>query len=230
MNFLNIISGKDSIKDCVNQSIIEKFRETISLGESFEAIVESQYLILSNRKKCTEILQKQDRDRNDIIDFLISLHIVLEAGINGFIRKIVINRIKKGVRKKEIVSDLDQVNFIHKVILFFTMPNFDFQGKISDADNHYKAISKLRNFANIRNKLLHGHMVGEFYESGSSLIVKTSGMKKLNEEHLESQIKDFQSIVDAISFYFDCWQSSFTAEGKKEIKKQFLDISFLEKR
>ena len=122
MNFLNIISGKDSIKDCVNQSIIEKFRETISLGESFEAIVESQYLILSNRKKCTEILQKQDRDRNDIIDFLISLHIVLEAGINGFIRKIVINRIKKGVRKKEIVSDLDQVNFIHKVILFFTMP------------------------------------------------------------------------------------------------------------
>lgn len=209
-------------------NLIQGLRESFSLQGGFSAVVESHHLLLSNRQKCNEILKKSKRDKNDYIDFFIALHMVLEAGINGFFRQIVMIRVQKGVEKTKIAGDLDKVSFIDKVIFFFTLPSFDFQGQIDEADKHYKAIGTLRDFASIRNKLLHGHMVGEFYDSVERSPTRTSSSELLNEEYLQKQIEKFKLITNALSFYFDCWESSINDHGKKEIKKQFLDTSFLE--
>lgn len=209
------------------KNILQCLSEKLSIRDSFEAIVESQHLIVSNKKKCSEILKKHIRDKNDYIDFLIALHIVLEARVNGFFRKIVMTRIQKGVAKTKIADDLDKISFIDKLIFFFTLPNFNFQGQINEADRHYKAIGALRNFAETRNKLLHGHMVGEFYDSVSESRTKTRGFKLLSDEHMKAQVNRFMDITTALSFYFDSWDSALSEQDKADIKRQFLDTSFL---
>lgn len=187
---------------------------------------ESLHLLLLNKEKCKEILAKPTKSEGDIMEFLISLHLVLELGVNAFFRQIIIMQLQKGIERTKVASNLDKISFIDKVALFIYMPSFSFNGEISQADEYHAAIGKLRKFAGVRNKLLHGHMVGQVHYSETD-IVETETALLLNEGMLQSQIEDFKFIMDAIAFYFDHWHSSFTTQGKIDLKTQFLETGFL---
>lgn len=189
-------------------------------------MTESLHLLLLNKEKCKEILDKPTKSEGDIMEFLVSLHLVLELGLNAFFRQIIIMQLQKGIEKTKVASNLDKISFIDKVALFIYMPSFNFNGEIARADSYHAAIGKLRKFTGIRNKLIHGHMVGQVHYSATN-IVDTETALLLNEDMLKIQIEDFKFIIDAIAFYFDHWHSSFTQQGKIDLKTQFLDTEFL---
>ncbi len=199
----------------------------IKISESIEMRLESHHLLISNQQKCKDILSKPTRDRNDIIDFLISLHLVLEIGLNGFYRAIILNQLQKTVRKTQIADDLDNVGFKEKTVMFFSLPYFEFPNGINEADNYYKAIGKMKNFSEIRNKLLHGHSIMEISD-GNGATERSRTFELLKEETLQNQIIDFKFIMSAVKFYFDnLKESNITESGKEAFKNQFLSTDFL---
>ena len=188
---------------------------------------ESLYLMLSNKARCQQLFQKGNRTEEDITDFLVSLHLVLELGLNAFFRQVIMMQLQKGISRTEVADNLDKISFIDKACLFVYMPHYSFDGRITDADRYHSLIGKLRNFAGIRNKLLHGHMVGLIvYENGNT--DQSTTHQLLTEQTLNRQIEDFKFIMEGLSFYLDHLDSSFTPSGKESLKNQYLDVSFLE--
>lgn len=189
---------------------------------------ENHYILLSNQKKCKEILIKGERTREDKIDFLISLHLVLENGLNAFYRHVILDQLQKGIEQTEIASNLDRIDFITKTTLFLYLPSYDFLNEIDKANDYHKVIGKLINFSEIRNKLLHGHMDGQVtYYGSSETVVNSRTFDLISDDSINLQISNFKFIVDAIKFYFDHLKSSFTTSGKDGIKDSYLDSSFL---
>ena len=86
-----MVMKKGDIKKEISLSLVP--------GVSASCTIESVYLILSNKKKCNELLKKSELTENDIIDFYISLHLVLEVSLNSLYRKLSIPSIKKNVKK-----------------------------------------------------------------------------------------------------------------------------------
>lgn len=186
---------------------------------------ESDYLIISNKDKITNSLTNPNLDQNDIIDILISLHIVLEVGLNTFFRHLSLIGIKKKINEFEIMSNLDKVNFRDKVTLFIYNSKFNFKGKEDDAVRYHKIIGKLRNFSGMRNRLLHGHSISTIFDGKES---RNSQLKqKITLRNLKIQIKEFVFILKGMSFYLDCLESSLTISGKKDLQKEYLSDDFL---
>lgn len=183
-------------------------------------ISESYYLIESNRNKCSSLLKKKNLSPNDICDFLISLHIVLEVSINSLFREIIINNLQKTISKEKIVDDLDKLSFIDKVIFFILFSKFNFNSEIDKANNYYSIIGKLKDFTEPRNKLLHGAMVGSFADSDS--ITHTANL--LTPENKEKQIKSFKDILEGLRFYCNCLINTNIDEDKINY---LFDINFL---
>ena len=185
-------------------------------------ISELLYLIESNQKNCKKLLSKHNRSPNDIIDFLISLHLVLEAGLNGLFREIIINKTKKTINKTEIAKNLDCITFIDKTILFIYMEEYDLKDKISEADGCHSIIGILKDFSNTRNKLIHGSMVGSFSDGNSD---RTLTANLITPEHMKKQIEKFEKILKGVTFYLDHLKSC--PVNKNDLKNKFLDITFL---
>lgn len=70
---------------------------------------------------------KDARTKEDIMDFLISLHLVLEIGLNAFYRQVIFSELQKTIEQTKVADNLDKINFIDKTILFFYLPHFDFK-------------------------------------------------------------------------------------------------------
>ncbi len=185
-------------------------------------IFESLYLLESNQKKCKELLSKSNRSPNDIIDFLISIHIVLEFGLNGLFREIIINNIQKNIDKAKIVNNLDHITFIDKTILFIYMEKYNFNNNLSKANEHHSIIEILKDFSNTRNQLMHGSMIGSFSDENSS---KTSAVSIITSEHMKKQIEKFKKILDGVIFYLD--HLKYCPVNKEDLKNKFLDTTFL---
>ena len=193
-----------------------------------EFIKENHYLFLSSKRKCIKLFSLKNWEPPNIVDYLISLHQVLEIGLNSFFRELILLQPLNGLDKTTIVENLDKVSFIDKTRLFFSLPLFDFEGKTKEAISYQSAIGKLKNFTEIRNKLLHGHMVGQItYEDGRTSTTKTS--KLISEITLNNQMESFRYIMEAVGFYFDHLKTTLTKNGKEDIKQFYLDTSFLDK-
>ena len=188
--------------------------------------IESNYLFYSNRKKVSELLCKDKLDQNDIIDIFIGLHIVLELGINNVFRKIITPTLQKKISTHTMIENLDNINFIDKIVMFLYYSKFNFID-IDKATEYHKLIEKLRSFSEMRNKLLHGHSIMEV--SGEKGISKSKLKKNLNTEKLQEQLKNFKFIVDGLCYYLDCVDSDWTVEGRKQLKETYLSHSFIPK-
>jgi len=188
---------------------------------------ENHHIFLSNKIRCREILSNNSKTKEDIIDFLISLHLVLETGLNSFYREIILIQLQKNIEQTKIANNLDNINFIDKTALFFYLPRFNFHDKINEADTYHKAIGKLRQFSEVRNKLLHGHMNGQVTYSEEHR-VETRAFELVSEENMNSQIEIFKFANEAVGFYFDHLETSISSEGKKDIKNFFLPKTFLD--
>lgn len=192
---------------------------------SFTSRKESGYLIVSNKKKCTELIRTSDLNENNIIDIFISLHIVLEVSLNTLFRHLALLSIKKGVDKFEIINNVDRVNFIDKTVLFIYNSKFKFDDKITEATKYHKIISELKNFSQLRNQLLHGHSISTVFDGNEN---KHSSLKNnLTLEKLNTQIKSFRLILEGIRFYLDCLDTHIPDETKKMFKNTYLNDDFL---
>jgi len=199
----------------------------MNLKYSIQIYQESLYLLISNRSKCEELLNKEHLDENDMIDIYVSLHIVLETSLNALHRQIIKNQIIKPIDELEVTNNIDKIGFIEKTILFIYNTQFKFNGDLEKAATHHKIIGKMRNFAGVRNKLLHGHSI-------SSLVIdekierKSDTRLNLEEKKLKTQIKNFIEINEGMRFFLDHVDNeSWSGNYIEDLKKQYLSYDFL---
>ncbi len=185
---------------------------------------ESDYLIIENRKRCKAILSKPEIGKEDLIDAFIYLHIVMEAGLNGFFRNISLSGIKKGISELEITKNLDDISFIHKVILFIYNSSFDFGAQLADAERYHSIIGKLKNFTYIRNMLVHGHAIKMVNENGTKKYSQLS--QQLTKDTLNKQINDFKFILEGMQFYINHLNIDISDYQRSMLIDQFLDYNW----
>lgn len=198
--------------------------------------IESTHLIKSNKWKCEKIFAEGNYSENNIIDILISLHLILEIGINGLFRAISNPTFKKDIDILERMEKIDNINFIDKVTMFIYFGNFNFsdtknvKNRLGDATKYHKIIGTLKDFTNARNSLLHGHALHTIRDINTSTERKTKTQAKLNTDFLDDQIKKFQFIMDGMSFYLDCYEKErIPLDVKAGIFRAYLENGFLYK-
>lgn len=189
------------------------------------ARIESDYLLISNRSKCEKLLMSSDLDENDIIDILICLHMVLEVGLNTLYRHLSLFSLKKNINPLKVIENLDNITFIDKTTLFIYNSKFDFAGKEKLANEYHGIIDTIKDFAGIRNGLLHGHSISTILEEGAKTHSKLK--KEINLEKMKKQIVKFCFITEGMRFYLDCLDTTLTKEGRESLKKSYLDDGFL---
>lgn len=201
--------------------------EKISIKEKISIWKESDYLIISNRKRCDELLNNSSLDDNDIIDILISLYIILEVGLNTLFRHLLVPTIEKemNIDKFKIIKNLDNINFIDKTTLFIYNSKFDFGSKIKEVEKYHSIIDVMKDFSKVRNRLLHGHSISTIFDGQKNY--KSDLKKDIHPKKLNEQILKFIFICEGLKFYLDSLISSFTKEAKEDFKKNYLDVNFL---
>jgi hypothetical protein len=191
---------------------------------------ESSYLIESRKKICAEILSKGKLNEPDAIEFCISLHTVLEVSINSLFRDLILPEIKKAVNELEIRENLDDISFRDKVTLFVYTSKFNLDGAgnlVRRATEYHSIINELKRFAEIRNRLIHGHSVSSIFIPGEKP-AHSRTRKALTEEGLKEQIKLYRHILEGLRFYIDRLDN-LPKDTKKYSKENYLDDSFLPK-
>ncbi len=199
--------------------------DSIGISESVTARSESNYLIIKNKEICSSILRMPEPGENDLIDFFVSIHLVMEISLNTFFRVISLNEMQKRVDPLAVIKNLDGINFIDKTILFIYNSHFNFNGDVDSADRYHSIIGQLRQFSEPRNKLLHGHSISTIFHQDTNRHSDTRNI--ITRERMNSQISLYKSVMDGLKFYFDCLRSSFSVSGKDTIKREYLDDGFL---
>lgn len=219
-----------------NETQSMKTDDSIKMHVSLKLISESVYLSISNKKRCIEILNKLDLTKlteeeieENIIDSLISLHLILEVNLNALFRHLSHNQLLQlshaNIDEIEMIKNIDKIEFISKTTLFIYNSKFNFDNKLNEVENHHKIIEKLKYFSEMRNKIIHGHSIMTIIEEGKSR--NSELKKKLNEEFLFKQIECFKSIMEGMRFFLDCLDSSLSLSKRESYKKEFLSDDFL---
>lgn len=199
-------------------------RDTVSVSDSFSITTESEYLIISNKEKIAGLLALEDPSEGEMIDTLISLHIVLEVGLNTLFRHVSLLSIKKGIERLEVIKNIDNISFIDKMVLFIYNSKFNFDD-IGRATEYHKIIGTLKSFSSIRNQLLHGHSISTVTDERGHHHSKLK--ESLNKKALEDQVQKFIFILEGMRYYVDCLDSPFNGSGKESFKNSYLDDTFI---
>ncbi len=178
--------------------------------------IESEYLVIY-RERCKEILHRKSLGDLDKVDFYVSLHFVLEIGLNTIFRRISLSSLKKDIDHFEVIKNLDGIEFRDKTILFIYNSNFDFGDRLPEATEHHKVIKRMRDFAYMRNAIAHGHSAISTGEDSSEL-------RRRLDENLTKQIALFRSILTDMRFFIECLQIDASI---KNGLTPYLDDSFL---
>lgn len=191
---------------------------------------ESVYLITSNRERCADLLKKHSLSEDDMVDVYISLHIVLEAGLNSLFRYISLSQIKNPKSRIEAIKHLDRISFIDKATLFIYSSSFDFGDNFEKALEYRKIIDELIRFSEVRNKLLHGHSISAIFDLSRKEVQQSSEAKKLlDEKKLKVQIELFRHIMEGLRFYVDHLITLDKDKWVKPLVTFFLRDDFLSK-
>ena len=188
---------------------------------------ESDYLIISNRAKCSEIIANSELSEEDVIDALISLHLVLEIGLNTIFRYISLWSIRKDVPTLDIINNIDRVSFLDKTTMFIYNSKFNLvtEDDFYKATEYHSLIERIKDFSSMRNRLLHGYSICSVFDGSKN--IESSTKSKINLENLQRQITKFKLIMEGMRFYVDKLDCPITKEGKENLKKSYLDDSFL---
>ena len=208
---------------------LETAKITVGASTSVTAEVEKRHLAISNKKRCKKILAKSKKTEKDIIDFLISLHLLLEVNLSAFYRQIVNSKGLSKLTPKnpyKVIKELDEISFIDKTILFIYFSNIKFNSNKEEAIKHHSIIQQLKTFCGVRNKLLHGHAIAE--RKGRGIEAESEAKKVVSKKMMDRQINLFIDICKGVGFYLDCLESGLTDSGKDQFKKAYLDYEFLE--
>ncbi len=194
----------------------------LSLAET-----ESDYLITSRREKCARLLSQPELHEEDMIELYIALHVVLEVGLNALLRRITLWHAQPAFDRREVINQVDDINFKDKTALFLYYGHFNFGQKTEQAKNHQSILKKMAHFSEIRNQLLHGHSISTFILEGQAH--DSSVRRKMNPKTLAKQIGLFRDIIQGMIFYLECLDLEGRPLDKEELRKKYLDLSFLEK-
>lgn len=189
--------------------------------------IESNYFLSSRKELCSKLINtKRILSENEILEVLLSLHIILEVGVNAFFRNLYSHVSNLDGFKND--NRLDDVGFLDKTIFFLGTSKFNLKDvKDVELSNSYSKnlISRIKNFCHVRNLIIHGHSVSEISRGGNS---KKSNLKsKLNQDFLDSQIKNFKEILDNYNFFVDKFDSHISKDQIKMLQNNFLSYKFL---
>ncbi len=192
-------------------------------------MLESTYLIRKNRAICQKLITEGNFSENNIIDILISLHLVLEIGINGLFHVISLKSFEKDIDMLDIMENVDKIGFIEKINMFIYFGSFNFDKKLDKATKYHKILNTLKDFTYVRNALLHGHSIMTIYEFQKGSKEKSTRMKdKLNKIFLQEHIKQFKFIMDGIGFYLECYETDkISVDIKSGWYGTYLNTGFL---
>lgn len=197
-------------------------------ADNIQMFEDSSYLVTSNRRKFQEIVTKETLDENDIIDAYISLHLVLETGVNALHRQIITSQIVKPINRIEVIKNIDGIGFIEKTTLFIYNSHFHFGGNRTAAAEHHKIIGKMKNFAGIRNKLLHGHSIGSL--SSSTGTVETEARSNLELTRLKKQTQLFVEICSGLKFFLEHLViEGWSQEYIRDLETEYITTDFIPK-
>lgn len=188
---------------------------------------ESDHLITSRREKCRKLLSQSELHEEDMIELYIALHVVLEVGLNALLRRLTLWHAQPAFDRREVINQVDDINFKDKTALFLYYGHFNFGQKIDQAKEHQSILKKMAHFSEIRNQLLHGHSISTFVLEGQPH--ESSVRRKMNPETLAKQIELFRDIIKGMAFYLECLDLEERPLNKEELKEKYLDLSFLEK-
>ena len=187
---------------------------------------ESNYLIFSRRQKCQKLISQKELGEEDLIEFYIALHVVLEVGLNALLRHLALHRTQLFFGKAEMIDQIDDIGFKDKTAMFLYYAQFDFSDSADEAKEHHDIFKRMVHFSAVRNELLHGHSISTFISDGKKQ--DSDARRKMNRETLDQQINLFKSIVNGMSFYLDHLIDFDDLKlDKEKLKKDYLDLDFL---
>jgi len=190
------------------------------------AETESDYLITSRRQRCRDLLAQSELDEEDMIELYIALHVVLEVGLNALFRRLTFWHAQPVFDRREIIDQVDDINFKDKAALFLYYAHFNFENRIDQAKNHQSILDKMAHFSEIRNQLLHGHSISTFILEGRPH--DSNARRKMNPKTLTKQIELFRDIIKGMTFYLEHLESVGQELNKEDLRKRYLDLSFLD--
>jgi len=204
-----------------------KLNENIKIDDNKGTQKESVYLIDMNKKKCRKILENPELNENDIIEFLKSLHLVLEVSLTALYRQLQLRTQKYYEDKCEIMDNLDQKKLIDKTSKFLSNSKFDFKKNIEEDETaqSHKILDKIIDFSRIRHQLIYGYTSGTIRKGIHKRNLIRN--KKLSVNELKKQIKKFRIILESMRLYLDCLDSSLSTDGKEHYKQDYLTDDFL---
>lgn len=187
--------------------------------------LESMALLEFHKANCKKFMQNVDSAKEiDYINFLISLHIVLEISLNTFYRQLFhyISAPSSFMADRLIINEeIDSISYIDKTRFFIYCLPFHFP-ETEKARNPNTLIKKLKLFGESRNKLLHGYSISTFIEGG---VEKWSKAKKnVTFQKCVDQLISFNKILDIISYYLDYLALENVKDSlRKDLKGQHLE-------
>lgn len=168
--------------------------------ESF--LVTSLYVFNHFETRSNILLSKKPSELtvDDKLDIIISLQILLEAGVNSVIRDLAVHSLKKDISYVEIAKDLDSVGFREKTASFIYGATFDFGADLAEATTRRKVLGKMQNFTRYRNAIMHGHTIAQQSVNGSRSSTTLHDILE-DEVAFKKHIKQYAEIMDDLRFY-----------------------------
>ncbi len=184
-----------------------KRNQTIIIKEDITLYKDDHSFVFFCKEEFKKSLAIGNRNNLDYMKLYVFLHLVLEISLSQLFRQFILGNIYlKTLNKYLNTEEMDKKDFKEK---FETLSPF-----LPEKD-----IKKLKTlyckFAEKRNKILHGHAVGEKWISGTRKITKIKDW--FNETEVTNQLKIYNKIIDLMRNSIDKLPA-FTDKGKKDMK------------
>jgi len=184
-----------------------QINETINIKEEVSLFKDSYSFIFYCKKELEKELVTASRNDLNYMKLYVFLHLVLEMSLSQLFRQFVLGNIYLRTSDKNLTTEkMDKKDIKEK---FETLLHF----------LPVKDINKLKgcycNFAEKRNKILHGHAVGEKWINGVGKVTKIK--EWFNEKEVANHLKVYNKLVDLVRENIDKLPA-FTDSGKKDMK------------
>lgn len=137
---------------------------------------------------------------NDKLDVIISLQILLEAGVNSIVRELAVHTLKKDITYVDVARDLDSIGFREKTASFIYGATFEFGEDLPEASSRRKVLGKMQNFTRYRNAIMHGHTIATQSINGARSSTALHDILD-DDEAFKKHVKQYSEILDDIKFY-----------------------------
>lgn len=192
--------------------------------------ISKNQFFFSKKRVCNDFLQKYTLNDVEILDFLLSLHLVLEIGVNSFFRSLYY--IYSNLEFSKYENLLDDVSFLNKIQYFLSSNRFTYRdGKeVDEAEKLAKqVISDIKNFNEVRNKIVHGHSISEYSGAVSK---KSKLLELIRPSQVKDQVERFKKIIDSLNYFVDrlvinSTDISIPSDQIRQFQEDFLSYNFL---